>query len=359
MEKTVLMKGNEAIAEAAIRAGCKVYFGYPITPQNEIPEYMAANLGKAGGTFVQTESELASISMLYGAGGTGERAMTSSSSIGIALMQEGISFMAGAQVPGVIVNMNRGGPGLGGIQASQGDYFQATKGGGNGDYYTLCLAPESIQEACDLVQLLFDLAQKYRQPVMMLGDGMIGQMMEPVCIKEPEQKEYDLSWATRGWDGVSRERAIINSHYPNPDDMVIQNGILQEKYRQMEAEEVRYEEYMCEDAETIMVAWGTVARICKSAIKSLRNQGVKAGLIRPISLYPFPYAILEEYAKKDQVKRFLTVEMCAGQMVEDVIIGTKSLKPIERLNKLGMMSHTPKEIADYVIELEAAEKEGK
>ena len=358
MEKTILMKGNEAIAEAAIRAGCKVYFGYPITPQNEIPEYMSAHMAENGGTFVQTESELASISMLYGAGGTGERAMTSSSSIGIALMQEGISFMAGAQIPGVIVNMNRGGPGLGGIQASQGDYFQATRGGGNGDYYTLCLAPESIQEACDIVQLLFDLAEKYRQPVMMLGDGMIGQMMEPVCIKEPERKEVDLSWATRGWDGVSRPRAIINSHYPNPDHMVVQNGILQEKYRQMEAEEVRYEEFMADDAETILVAWGTVARICKSAIKKLREQGVKAGLIRPISLYPFPYEIMKKYAEKDEVKRFVTVEMCAGQMVQDVIIGTQSKKPITMFNKLGMKEHTPKEIVELVLDLEAG-KEGK
>ncbi len=275
MTKQVLMKGNEAIAEAAIRAGCLLFFGYPITPQNEIPEYMSVNLPKHGGTFLQSESELASISMVYGAAGTGTRVMTSSSSIGIALMQEGISYLAAAEMPAVIVNMMRGGPGLGGILASQGDYFQATRGGGNGDYYTLTLAPASVQEACDLIQLAFDLADKYRNPVILLCDGMIGQMMEPVIIKTPEPKVYDKSWATRGWDDKSRPRAILNSLYTDCDELEEKNKLLQSKYQQMAKEEVRWEEYNLEGAEYVFVSFGTVARIVKSAIGVLDIAKIK------------------------------------------------------------------------------------
>ena len=312
----VLMKGNEAVGAAAIAAGCKFFFGYPITPQNEIPEYMSRELPKIGGMFVQAESEVAAINMVYGAAGSGARVMTSSSSPGIALKQEGISYIAGAELPCVIVNMMRGGPGLGGIQPSQTDYFQATRGGGNGDYRLLVLAPANVQELVDLVIEGFDLADEYRNPVMILGDGMIGQMMEPVEFKENKKRDLpNKDWATTGTKGA-RKPNIINSLYLNAEDLEKHNEKLQAKYNMMREKEVRVESYNIEDADVVISAYGTTARIAKTAIDKLEKEGYKVGLLRPISLFPYPF---DEFNKiKDDCKGVLTVEMNSGQMLDDV-----------------------------------------
>lgn len=342
-----LMKGNEAIAEAAIKAGCRFFFGYPITPQNEIPEYMSRRMPQIGGTFVQAESEVAAINMVYGAAGAGARAMTSSSSPGISLKQEGISYIACAELPAVIVNMVRTGPGLGGILPSQGDYFQATKGGGHGDYHLIVLAPSSIQEAADLIMDGFDLADLYRNPVMILGDGMIGQMMEPVEFKEPSERPLPKKdWAATGWDGKSRKRAVINSLYIAAEEMEEVTQRLKARYQEIKDNETRVEEYMMEDAEVCITAYGTVARIAKSAVQKLRAEGIKAGVIRPITVWPFPDASYAKYA--DQVKFFLDVEMSLGQMVEDVKLSVNGKKPVHFMGVTGGFVPTPSQIAEQV-----------
>lgn len=350
----VLMKGNEAIAEAAVQAGCRHFFGYPITPQNQIPEYMARRMPKIGGYFVQAESEIAAINMVYGASGAGARVMTSSSSPGISLKQEGISYMACAELPCVIVNMIRIGPGLGGILPSQGDYFQATKGGGHGDYHSIVLGPGSVQEAADLVMEGFDLADKYRMPVMILGDGMIGQMMEPVAFKEVDTDNLpEKKWAANGWKDKSIPRRIINSLYIEAEEMSVVNARLQEKYREIEKTETRVDEFMVDDAEYIITAFGTVARIAKNAVMKAREQGIKVGIIRPITLWPFPVASVCEASKR--VKGILDVEMNAGQMIEDVKLAAEGRVPVRFFGTVGGIIPTPTQIYDEIIKM----KEGK
>lgn len=341
------MKGNEALGAAAIKAGCRYFFGYPITPQNEVPEFMSRELPKVGGVFVQAESEVAAINMVYGAAGTGARVMTSSSSPGIALKQEGISYIAGAELPCVIVNISRGGPGLGSIQPSQCDYFQSTRGGGNGDYRLLVYAPASIQEMVDLVGEAFDAADYYRNPVMVVGDGMIGQMMEPVEFREPTTKRElpNKDWATTGTN-ESRKPNIINSLYLAAEELEKHNIKLDKKYKVMEANEVRYETYKMEDAEVVMVAYGTTARIAKNAIDTLEKEGIKVGLIRPITLWPFPYKAFKEVPAT--TKALLSVEMSMGQMVDDIKIGIEGRLPVEFYGRSGGMIPTPEAIVDKV-----------
>ncbi len=337
-----LWKGNEAIAEAAIKAGCKFFFGYPITPQNEIPEYMSKRLPQIeGAAFVQAESEVAAINMVYGGAGSGARVMTSSSSPGISLKQEGITYIAGAELPCVIVNIVRGGPGLGGIQPAQSDYFQSTKGGGHGDYRLLVLAPSSVQEAVDLTQEAFDIADQYRNPVLILGDGMIGQMMEPVEFTDiPKRKLPDKKWATTGTKG-KREHNVINSLFIDPAACEKHNIHLFEKYAEMEKNETRVEEYNMDGAEIVFVAYGTTARIVKNAIATLEKEGIKAGLIRPITLWPYPSKVVEAAAAKANVKAFLAVEMSMGQMVEDVRLAVNGAKPVHFYGRTGGMVPTP------------------
>jgi 2-oxoglutarate ferredoxin oxidoreductase subunit alpha len=344
----VLMKGNEAIAAAAINAGCRFFFGYPITPQNEIPEYMSRELPKVGGTYVQAESEVSAINMIYGASGAGARVMTSSSSPGISLKQEGISYIAGAELPCVIVNVVRGGPGLGGIQPAQSDYFQATKGGGHGDYHLLVLAPSNLQEAVELVEEAFDLADKYRNPVMVLADGMIGQIMEPVEIK-PYQAYSDLppkDWATTGTENSGGQRRVINSLYLNPDDLEEHVRKIFRKYEEMEQHEVRYELYHWENADIIMVAYGTTARIVRTAIEQCERIGIQAGLLRPITLYPFPYKVFEQVI--DRAKAFLSVEMSMGQMIDDVKIAVAGRKPVYFYGRTGGNVPMPEDVVKNV-----------
>lgn len=352
MEK-VLMKGNEAIGEAAIRAGCKCFFGYPITPQSELPAYLAKKLPKIeGGVFLQAESEVAAINMVYGAAGAGARVMTSSSSPGISLKQEGISYIAGAELPCVIINIVRGGPGLGDIQPAQSDYFQATKGGGHGDYKLIVLAPSSIQEIADLVMDAFDLADRYRNPVMVMGDGALGQMMEPVAFKEPSAVELPLKdWATTGMKG--RKPNLINSLYLDPEKLEKHNLKLQAKYKEIQEKEVRYETKYCEDAELVIVAYGTTARIAETAIRQGRAEGIKVGLIRPITLWPFPTKPFEEVI--NSVKQFLTIEMNLGQMLEDVKLAVNGRKPVHFYGRTGGMVPTPSEILTQIKKLAGGE----
>jgi len=333
MEK-MFMTGNEAIAEAAIQAGCRHFFGYPITPQNEIPEYMSKRLPEVGGIYLQAESEVAAINMLFGAAGAGARVMTSSSSPGISLMQEGISYIVGAQLPCVIVNIMRGGPGLGGIQPSQSDYFQATKGGGHGDYHLLVLAPHTIQEAVSLTMEAFDLADKYRNPVMVLGDGYMGQMMEPVEFeKKTSPKLPPKDWALTGAKG--RTPNLVKSLYLNPVELEKHNLVINSKIKEMVKNEVRVDNYLTDDAEVIIVAYGTVARIAKTALKVLRGKGVKAGMIRPITVFPFPYETISKMAER--VNKFLVVEMSFGQMLEDVKLGLCGKAPVHFYGRTGGM----------------------
>ena len=331
-----LMKGNEAVAEAAVRAGCRYFFGYPITPQNQIPEYMSHRLAEVGGAYVQAESEISAINMVYGAAGTGARVMTSSSSPGISLKQEGISYLCGAQLPCVIVNMMRGGPGLGGIQPGQADYFQATRGGGNGDYRVLVYAPATVQEAADLTARAFDMADDYRMPVMLLGDGFLGQMMEPVEL--PEMIEYtpDKPWAARGYDGT-RERAIVNSLFLKPDELEQHNIALQARYDDLAANHAQFAEEGTDDAQIVLVAYGTMARICRVAVRLARDKGIKAGLIRPITLWPFPNAAFDQTLANGKVKKFLTVEMSMGQMVDDVRLAVNGRAPVDFFGRAGGM----------------------
>ncbi len=331
MEKR-FMTGNEAIAEAAIQAGCRHFFGYPITPQSEIPEYMSKRLPEVGGVYLQAESEVAAINMLFGAAGAGARVMTSSSSPGISLMQEGISYIAGAQLPCVIVNIMRGGPGLGGIQPSQADYFQATKGGGHGDYRLLVLAPHTVQEAVSLTMEAFDLADKYRNPVMVLGDGYMGQMMEPVEFKKATPPKLPpKEWALTGAKG--RAPNLVKSLYLDPHALEEHNLEINRKIQEIIKNEVRVETYRTDDAEVIIAAYGTVARIAKTAIKVLREKGIKVGMIRPITVFPFPYETFEKMAEK--VNKFLVVEMSLGQMIEDVKLGICSKAQIRFYGRTG------------------------
>ena len=328
----ILMKGNEAIGESAIIAGCRHYFGYPITPQNELPAYMAARLPKVGGTFLQAESEVAAINMVYGAAAAGARVMTSSSSPGVSLKMEGISYLAGAELPAVVVNMMRGGPGLGNIAGAQGDYFQAVKGGGHGDYHSIVLAPSTVQELADLTRLAFDLADQYRIVVILLGDGFIGQMSEPITLPEPSGKTFDKSgWSLSGAKG--RDTHLIASMRLNPDNALeLLNLKLQAKYREIEKNETRWESVSVDDADCLLVGFGLSARICKSAVTALRKAGVKAGLFRPITLWPFPSAPLAAAASGK--KKILVVEMNAGQMVQDVRLSVGGA-PVDFLGTLG------------------------
>ena len=346
-----LMKGCEAVAEAAIQAGCHYFFGYPITPQNDIPEYMAARLPKVGGCFLQAESEVAAINMVYGAAASGARCMTSSSSPGISLKQEGMTYLAGAELPCVVVNMVRGGPGLGSIQPSQGDYFQATRGGGHGDYHPIVLAPSSVQEAVDLMHDAFDLADIYRTPTMILDDGIIGQMMEPVEFHEHESRELPAKdWAATGWSPASnRPRAIVNSLYIEVDELQELNDRLQARYQIIREKETRAELYNTEGAELIICAYGTVARICKSAIGLLEKKGYKVGLFRPITVWPFPEKELAGVMAQPSVKKAVTVEISAGQMVEDVRLTVNGTKPVEFFGKPGSYTPTAEEIAEYIM----------
>jgi 2-oxoglutarate ferredoxin oxidoreductase subunit alpha len=350
----VLMKGNEAIGAAAIEAGCKYFFGYPITPQSELPEYMSRELPKIGGIFLQAESEIAAINMVYGAAGAGARVMTSSSSPGISLKQEGITYIAGAELPCVIVNIMRGGPGLGSIQPSQTDYFQATRGGGNGDYRLVVLAPANVQELVDLIIEGFDIADQYRNPVMILGDGMIGQMMEPVEFKAPKKRELPpKDWATVGTGG-KRKPNIINSLYLAAEELEKHNIKLQAKYQEIIENEVKVESYNIEDADVVIAAYGTTSRIARTAIAQLEKEGYKVGLIRPISLWPYPY---EEFNKvNDKCKGILTVEMNTGQMIDDVKIAVKGKFPVHFYGRTGGMSPTPDEIVEKVKEIYGGEK---
>jgi len=311
----ILAKGNEAIAMAAIDAGCLLYFGYPITPQNDIPEYLSKELPALGGEFIQAESEIASINLLLGASATGTRAMTSSSSPGISLMQEGISYMAGSELPAVIVNISRSGPGLGGISPSQGDYFQATRGGGHGDYRMIVLAPSTVQEMYDLTHLAFDLSDKYRNPALILGDALIGQMKEPLRRIKPAKMELpSKDWALTGAEG--RKPRLLKSLYLQDGELSEHNWKLYGKYERMKKEEVRFETFQVEDARLIIAAFGSIARVSRTSVEMAREEGMKAGLIRPITLFPFPEEAFHQLSKK--VKTFLTVELNTGQMVEDV-----------------------------------------
>jgi 2-oxoglutarate ferredoxin oxidoreductase subunit alpha len=337
------MKGNEALAEAAIRAGCQAYFGYPITPQSEILEYLTDEGRKRGMIVLQAESELASINMVYGGAGAGARVMTSSSSPGISLMQEGLSYIASAELPCLVVNVNRGGPGLGTIQPSQGDYFQATKGGGHGDYKLIVLAPASVQEMADFVFDAFDLADKYRNPVMILADGALGQMMEKVEFRhyDPKERVPAKPWATTG-KTKQRERNIITSLFIQPEKMEEINLRLQAKYKRMEEEEIRFETVHTEDAEYLLVAYGLAARIAHRAVEIARANGLKAGLLRPITVQPFPYGAIKKLA--EQVSGILVVEMNAGQMVEDVRLAVEGRTPVRFYGRMGGIIPSPDEV---------------
>lgn len=350
----LLLKGNEAIARAAIRCGCDGYFGYPITPQSEVLETLAAlkPWETTGMVVLQAESEVASINMLYGGGGTGKRVMTSSSSPGVALMQEGISYMAGAEVPGLIVNVQRGGPGLGTIQPSQSDYNQATRGGGNGDYNVIVLAPASVQEMADFVDLAFELAFKYRNPAMILSDGVIGQMMEKVVLPpfKPRRTEEEIAeecpWASNGHGLKNRGPQVVTSLELDPAKMEIRNIHLQEKYKKIKENEVRYEVQNIEDADYIIVAFGSAARISQKAMENARHQGLKVGLFRPITLWPFPEKEIAELSHK--VKGMLVVEINAGQMIYDVRLAVEGRIPVEHYGRLGGIVPNPDEIVSML-----------
>ncbi len=346
MAEKVLMKGNEALAEAAIRAGCRHFFGYPITPQTEVSAYMAKKMPKIGGVFLQAESEVAAINMVYGAGGAGARVMTSSSSPGISLKQEGISYIAGADVPCVIVNIVRGGPGLGGIQPAQSDYYQAVKGGGHGDYHLVVLAPSSIQEMVDLTFKGFELGDKYRMTAMILADGTMGQMMEPVSLDMGDVTNYDKPWALTGTKG-ERKPNIVNSLFMQPADLERYNFERYERYRQIEENEVMYDEYMMDDAEICIVAFGVAARVSQNAIDEARKQGIKVGMIRPITLWPFPKKVLN--AAADKVKAFVSVELNMGQMIEDVRASIEYSKPVTLCNRAGGMIPSPEQVLEAII----------
>ena len=345
MAERVLMKGNEAIAEAAIRAGCRHYFGYPITPQTEIAAYMAKKMPKIGGVFLQAESEIASINMVYGAAAAGVRVMTSSSSPGISLKAEGLSYIAGSDVPALVVNVQRGGPGLGGIQPSQSDYFQATKGGGHGDYRMIVLAPASVQEMASLTIKGFNLADKYLMTSMILADGTIGQMMEPISFEDAEIEVYDKPWALTGTKG-ERKHNVVNSLYLKPDELEVKNFERFERYKLVEENEPMWEEYMMEDAEYCVVAFGIASRVAKNAVVAARAEGIKVGLIRPITLWPFPKKALAKAA--EQVKGFISVELSMGQMIDDIRLYTGCKRPVGLCNRCGGMIPSPDEVLESI-----------
>ena len=348
MAEKVLMKGNEAIAEAAIMAGCRHYFGYPITPQTEVAAYMAKRMPKIeGGVFLQAESEIAAINMVYGVAATGKRVMTSSSSPGISLKSEGISYIAGCDLPALIVNVQRGGPGLGGIQPSQSDYFQATRGSGHGDYHLIVLAPASVQEMASLTFKAFNLADKYRMPTMILADGTMGQMMEPVSLDMGEVETYEKPWALTGTN-MEREHNIVNSLSLIPEELEKFNFERFEKYKAIEENEALCEEFMMEDAEICIAAFGIASRVSKNAVIEARKQGIKVGLIRPITLWPFPKKAFR--AAADKVKSFISVEMSMGQMIEDVKLATECKKPVTLCNRAGGMIPSPEQVLEAIIE---------
>ena len=352
MSDKVLMKGNEAIAEAAITAGCRHYFGYPITPQTEIAAYMAKRMPKIGGTFLQAESEIAAINMVYGVAAAGLRVMTSSSSPGVSLKSEGLSYIAGSDLPSFIVNVERGGPGLGGIQPSQSDYFMATKAGGHGDFRMIVLAPASVQEMADLTVKGFDLADEYRMTSMILADGTMGQMMEPVSLEFGEPKKFDKPWATTGTQ-MKRKHNIVNSLYLVPEELEKGNFERFERYAKIEQKEAMWEEYLTDDAEICVVAFGIASRVAKNAIAEARARGVKVGMIRPITLWPFPKAAFEKVEK--HVKTFISVELSMGQMIEDVQLATKCRKPVLLCNRAGGMIPSADMILDAILK---ADKNG-
>lgn len=352
MANKVLMKGNEAIAEAAIIAGCRHYFGYPITPQTEIAAYMAKKMPKIGGCFLQAESEIAAINMVYGVAATGKRVMTSSSSPGVSLKGEGLSYMAGADLPGLIVNVQRGGPGLGGIQPSQSDYFQATRGGGHGDYHMIVLAPSSVQEMAELTVKGFELADKYRMMSMILADGTMGQMMEPVDLDLTVNPAPEKPWATTGTK-MEREHNIVNSLYLKPEELEVTNIERYERYKLIEENETMWEEYLTEDADIIVVAFGIAARVSRNAVNEARKNGIKAGLIRPITLWPFPTAPFKKTV--DQARAYISVELSMGQMIEDVRLATECKKPVSLCYRVGGMIPDPKQVYESIV---AASKEG-
>ncbi len=352
MSEKVLMKGNEAIAEAAIRAGCMHYFGYPITPQTEVAAYMSKRMPKIGGTFLQAESEIAAINMVIGVSSTGKRVMTSSSSPGVSLKSEGISYLAGCDLPALVVNVQRGGPGLGGIQPSQSDYYQSTKGGGHGDYHNIVLAPASVQEMASLTVKGFDLADKYRMVAMILADGTMGQMMEPVSLDVEKTEPVEKPWALTGTK-CEREHNIVNSLFLKPEELEIENFKRYEKYKYIEENETMYEEYLMDDAEVCVVAFGITARVAKNAVNEARAKGVKVGMIRPITLWPFPKKPLMAAAEK--VNSFICVEMNMGQMIDDVRLAIECKKPVELCNRVGGMIPTPEEV---LAKIESAAKNG-
>ncbi len=347
MSEKIIMKGNEALAEAAIRAGCKHFFGYPITPQTEVAAYMAKRLPKIGGCFLQAESEIAAINMVLGASSAGVRAMTSSSSPGISLKSEGISYMAGCDVPALIINIQRGGPGLGGIQPSQSDYWQATRSTGHGDFHIIVVAPSTVQEMADLVATAFDLADKYRMPAMLLGDGMLGQMMEPVVLPEAvDGKTVDKPWATTG-HGFKRKKNIVNSLYLAPAELEKLVRARFDRYETIKENEQRAEEYLADDADYILVAFGASSRISRSAIDSARAMGIKVGLVRPITLWPFPTKAFEKHI--DHAKEFICVEMNMGQMIDDVRLTVNGRKPVSLISRTGGMIPTPNEVLERLV----------
>jgi 2-oxoglutarate ferredoxin oxidoreductase subunit alpha len=350
MEK-ILMKGNEALAEGAIIAGCKAFFGYPITPSSEIAEYMARKFPKIDGVFVQAESELAAINMVYGGAATGHRVMTASSGPGISLKQEGISFIAEAELPCLIVNVSRGGPGLGGIQPAQSDYFQATRGGGHGDYRLIVLAPSGVQEMMDFAIQGFDLADRYRTPVMIMAEGTLGQMMEPIIVREPVTQFYEKPWATTGCQG--RHPNIVNTLHLSADYLEERNHHLQKKYDEIASREKRAESYLTEDADLVVVAFGLMARITKRAVMEARKSGIKVGLIRPITLWPFPDAEIIKAAQT--AKRFLSVEISMGQMIEDIRLAVAGRVPVDFFGRIGITPN-PEEVFRAIMQV--AEREG-
>ena len=358
MAEKVLMKGNEAVAEAAIRAGCRLYFAYPITPQSELIEYMAKMLPKVDGTFVQAESEVAAINMVYGASGTGRRVMTSSSSPGISLKMEGISYIAGANLPAVIINVQRGGPGLGDIQPAQGDYFQATKGGGHGDYRLIVLAPSTVQEFADMADLAFDLGDKYRNPVMILSDGLLGQMMEPVEFKPAKTKEEMDKLNRQHYDWCMHPNEDEPNHHHHEinsleiDPLVLEQHVIKlgKKYDEITKNEQRHEEYnISKDNEVVVVAFGTAARIAKSAIDELQEEGISVGMIRPITVWPYPYDAIKNVLH-DKVEKVVVCELNLGQMIEDVKLAVNGKLPVEFLGKVGGILFTPAEIKAKILD---------
>jgi len=347
-----MMKGNEALGEAAIRAGCRFFFGYPITPQSELPAYMARRMPEVSGTYLQAESEVAAVNMVLGAAAAGVRAMTSSSSPGFSLKQEGISYMIGSQLPCVVVNVMRGGPGLGNIQPAQGDYFQMVKGGGHGDYHMITLAPSTVQELVDVTVLAFALADQYRNPVAILGDGLLGQTMEPVRFPAMQADRTEKEWALTGAKG--RAKRVITSLELNPENLEAHNLKLQQKFATMKANEERWEEYQCADAEMVVVAYGTSARIARAAVDAARSLGHKVGLYRPISLWPFPSAGLARLVQRG-VKQFLDVEMSSGQMIEDVQLAVLGAARVHLYGRMGGIVPTPREVLREIQKLMGGE----